>query len=417
MAEPVQAQPAVAGTPKSGLLALLKERNYFALKKQLALNKSELAPHEQLYFQAFLDNAFNQNKKAVQHISSLLSNYASALSDSAKATLCLLRGDSYFKLFDYAAAAHSDSMALRLYAGVLDSNQVEEAKNKLAIYDGLKETLPQQTFIARTTTIPWKRNKLGIVEIPLTRQGFSYDAVFDTRANISVVTQTYAAKIRLRSLPVSYYEGSGITGNRFKTGLAIADSLSIGKVLVRHAVFQVVPDSVLYVAPVDFQINIIIGFPIIEQLNEVHFHKDGRLEIPAKAIKSELQNMALDGLNPMLALRTEGGDTLNFAFDFGASRTMLFAAYFQKYTQSVLARGVKATTEYGGAGGTQIKELLRLPSVVLFLGSKRVALDSVDVLSEKVFAQETFYGNIGQDFIGQFRELILNFRDMYIKGL
>jgi hypothetical protein len=43
-------------------------------------------------------------------------------------------------------------------------------------------------------------------------------------------------------------------------------------------------------------------------------------------------------------------------------------------------------------------------------------LDSVDVLSEKVFAEETFYGNIGQDFIGQFRKLVLNFRDMYVKG-
>jgi hypothetical protein len=240
--------------------------------------------------------------------------------------------------------------------------------------------------------------------------------VFDTRANISVVTQTYASKLRLRYLPVSYYEGSGITGIRFKTSLAIADSLSIGNILIRHAVFQVVPDSVLYIAPVDFQINIIVGFPIIEQLNEVHFYKEGRMEIPARTTKSELQNMALDGLNPVLALRTEDGDTVNFAFDFGASKTMLFAAYYQKYRQSVLAKAVKTTTEYGGAGGIQRKEVLTLPSVVLFLGSKKAVLDSVDVLSEKVFAEETFYGNIGQDFIGQFRKLVLNFRDMYIKG-
>jgi hypothetical protein len=416
--EPAQAQDLTAGisTPNSGLLTLLKERNYFALKKQLALTKSELAPHEQLFFQAYLDNAFNQNKEAVQHISLLLSNYSSTLSDSAKAILSLLRGDSYFKLFDYSAAARNDSIALHQYARALDSNKVEEVKNKLIIYNGLKATPPQQTIITRTTSISWKRNKLGIVEIPLTRQRVSYDAVFDTRANISVVTQSYASKLRLRYLPVSYYEGSGITGIRFKTSLAIADSLSIGNILVRHAVFQVVPDSVLYIAPVDFQINIIVGFPIIEQLNEVHFYKEGRMEIPARTTKSELQNMALDGLNPVLALRTEDGDTVNFAFDFGASKTMLFAAYYQKYRQSVLAKAVKTTTEYGGAGGIQRKEVLTLPSVVLFLGSKKAVLDSVDVLSEKVFAEETFYGNIGQDFIGQFRKLVLNFRDMYIKG-
>ena len=96
---------------------------------------------------------------------------------------------------------------------------------------------------------------------------------------------------------------------------------------------------------------------------------------------------------------------------------MLFAAYYEKYKQSVLAKAVKTTAEYGGAGGIQKKEVLTLPSVTLFLGSKRAVLDSVDVLSEKVFEGETFYGNIGQDFIAQFQELILNFRDMYIKGL
>lgn len=417
--KPVQAQDVASGKgiQNSTLMTLLKERNYFALQKQVTSAKSKLAPAEYLYFQAYLDNAFNKNKEAVQHITSLLDLYGSELSDSAKAILALLRGDSYFKLFNYAAAARNDSMALYLYSRILDSNKVAEIKNKLIIYNGLKETPPQQTFITRATTIPWRRNKLGIVEIPLTRSGITYDAVFDTRANISVVTQSYATKLHLRSLPVSYYEGSGITGIRFKTSLAIADSLSVGNVQIRHAVFQVVPDSVLYIAPVDFQINIIIGFPMIEQLNEIHFYKDGRLVVPARAESSRLQNMALDGLNPVLALQTEGGDTLNFAFDFGASKTMLFVAYYEKYKQSVLDKAVKTISEYGGAGGIQKKEVLTLPSVTLLLGSKKAVLDSVDVLSEKVFDGETFYGNIGQDFIAQFQELVLNFRDMYIKGL
>jgi hypothetical protein len=399
------------------LLHLLKEKDFFHLEHQLNLRQQRLNPEQQLYFQAYLDNAFNRNKEAVRTIDSLLNNFSSSLSDSAKAALYLLRSDSYFKLFQYANAAQDDSIVLGRYVDVLDRNKVEEVKNMFIIYNGLKTVPPQQVFITQTAILPWKRNKLGIAEIPVKWQQASYDAVFDTRANISTIIQTYAAKLHLRPLPVFYYEGSGITGIRFKTSLAVADSLKIGNILVRHAVFQVVPDSVLYIAPVDFQINVIIGFPIIEQLSEVHFYKDGRMKIPARASTSHLHNLALDGLNPVISLQTGSGDTLCFALDFGASRSMLFAAYFQKYRQAVLAQGVKTTTQYGGAGGIQKKEVLTLPSVELFLGNKKVVLDSVDVLSEKIFAGETFYGNIGQDFIGQFHQLILNFREMYIKGL
>jgi hypothetical protein len=173
---------------------------------------------------------------------------------------------------------------------------------------------------------------------------------------------------------------------------------------------------VLYIAPVDFQINIIIGFPIIAAMREIHFYKDGRLKVPATVTRSSLHNLALDRLNPVISLRTATGDSLCFAFDFGANRTMLFAAYFQRYRQEVLANGIKKTTEYGGAGGAQKKEVLTLPSVDLFLAGKKVTLDSVDVLSEKVYPGETFYGNIGQDFVGSFQELVLNFQDMYMKG-
>jgi hypothetical protein len=71
---------------------------------------------------------------------------------------------------------------------VLDSNRIEEIKNKAIICNGLKDIPPQQTVINRRATLPWNRNKIGIVEIPVSRQRVSYDAVFDTRANISTIT-------------------------------------------------------------------------------------------------------------------------------------------------------------------------------------------------------------------------------------
>ena len=399
------------------LLNLLNEKDFFHLKNELDTLGHKLKPAQYLYFQAYIDNAFNRNEEAIQQVDSLLNNFAPELEDSSKAALYLLRGDSYFKIFQYAKAADNDSILLSKYDHVLDSNKIEEVKNKLIIYEGLKNIPKQQTFITQTTNIRWTKNKIGIVEIPVKNHHVLYAAIFDTRANISTITQSYANKLSLQTLPVSYYEGSSITGIRFKTGVAIADSLYLGNILISHVVFQVVPDSILYFAPADFQINIIIGFPVIEQLKEVHFFKDGRMEVPATATISDLHNLALDGLNPVILLGTNSGDKLCFAFDFGANKSILFAAYFQKYKSAVLSNGVKTTAEYGGAGGTKQREVITLPSVDLFLGERKIRLDSVDVFSGKIYPGQTFYGNIGQDFINLFQELIINFQDMYIKGV
>src|SRR5438270_12536001 len=103
------------------------------------------------------------------------------------------------------------------------------------------------------------------MEIPVRNEAGAFSGVFDTRANISTITQTCAKKLGLRLLSVSYNEGSGATGIQFKTGLGVADSLYIGDLLVRNVVFQVMPDSILYIAPVKFQLNMIIGFPVIAQ--------------------------------------------------------------------------------------------------------------------------------------------------------
>ena len=396
------------------LIALLIQKEYFRLEVQLKLLKGNIKTEEQLYFQSYVDNAFNRNVQTIKDVDTLLEYYSSKISDSLKGRLYLLKDDSYFKLFQYSKAELCDSMILHNYAGTFDTNEIKDIKNRFIVRDGLQTTPPQQTTIKNSATIHWRKDKIGLIEIPIRRHLKTYNAVFDTRANLSCISQTYAAKLNLNILPVYYDEGSSITGIQFKTGLAIADSLYMGNILVRNAVFLVLPDSILNVAP-GFSINIIIGFPIIEELNEVHIYKDGRMTIPLKSSKSALHNFALDGLDPIISLKT-ATDTLCFHFDLGASQSVLYYNYFAKYKEMILKEGTKKTSEFGGAGGMKQKELYTLPALHLYLNDKKVTLDKVDVLTEKNYPKEKFYGNLGQDFTRDFNELILNFRDMYIQG-
>ncbi len=397
------------------LQSLLSQNEYFKLDAAFKSAVDKLSDADRLYFRAYLDNAFNRNEDCIRNVDSLI-QLSARLPDTTKAALKRLQDDSYFKTFQYAKAARCDSDILKNYSHVLKKDVVDDIKNDLIIRAGLKNVPAQQTLIKTNTTISWKRDKIGLVNIPVTTHAQTVDAIFDTRANISSITQSYAKKLGLHMLDVTYNEGSGATGIQFKTGMGIADSLYIGDILVKNAVFQVMPDSILYIAPIKFQLNIIVGFPVIEQLQEIHIFKDGKMTIPLTPQKDNLHNFALNGLDPVIALQS-GNDTLSFHFDSGASSSMLYESYFKKNKQEVLKAGFRKTVGFGGAGGTQKKEVWVLPKLNLGVGGKTVVIDSVSVLTKPIYPGEKFYGNIGQDFTSKFSELIYNFKFMYIKGL
>ena len=396
------------------LSSLLNQKEFFKLEKELNSDRRNISNNQRLYFQSFIDDAFNRNEASVNTIDTLLNNYSASLTDSTKAALQLLQADCYFKLFEYEKAALNDSLILDRYSKSLDSNKISDIKNDLLIRNALRFTPPQFTSIPRNTSLRWTRDAIGLIEIPVKRDTTTYSCIFDTRANISSITQTYATKLGLKMLNVSYDEASGITGIKFKTGLGIADSLYIGDILIRNVVFQVMPDSILYLAPIKFSLNVIIGFPVINQLKEIHILKDGQMIIPLLQSASDLHNLALDRLDPVVSLLT-GKDTLLFNFDLGATTSGFYYAYFEKYKGQILKEGHKKTIQLGGAGGIQKKVVYTMPHIELSLGSKKVILDSADILLQKIFSEEKMYGNIGNDFTSQFNELILNFDRMYIK--
>ncbi|HEY4198081.1 MAG TPA: pepsin/retropepsin-like aspartic protease family protein, partial [Mucilaginibacter sp.] len=334
--------------------------------------------------------------------------------DSDKRDLTMLQSDSYFKLYQYAKAEKDDNDVVKNYSKISSKAEIDDIKNSILLRNALKAIAPQQTIIKSNTTLRWTRDNLGLVEIPVKANNSMFSGIFDTRANISTITRTYAKKMGLHILDVTYNEGSGATGIQFKTGLGIADSLYIGDILVKNVVFQVMPDSILYIPQVKFQLNLIIGFPVIEQLHEVHIFKDGRMTIPVEPAQSGLHNFALDGLDPVIALKV-GNDTLPFHFDSGASTSMFYQAYFKKYKEAVIKNGFKKMVGFGGAGGSQKKEVYILPKVNMTIGDKTVTVDSVSVLQKKIVPSEVYFGNIGQDLTNHFNEVIYNFKYMYVQ--
>lgn len=391
---------------------LLTQKEYFLLEVQLEKLKDSIAEKEKHYYECFINNAFNENEKVVSGVDDFFLKYSNELTDSVKAKLLLLQADSYFKQFEYAKAAITDSLVLSRYSLSLNKSTVNETKNNLLAANALRNIPPQQVIIKEDANIRWKKDKLNLIEIPVKFNTEDQYAVFDTKANYSCITQTDALKLGLKLLAVSIEEGSGLTGIKFKNSLAVADSLSVGNILIRNAVFLVMPDDKLDFGA--FSIHVIIGFPVIQQLKEIHFYKDHRMIVPLVPSKSNLHNLALDGPNPVLSIRT-GDDTLRFHLDLGAVNTYLYSAYFERYKTTILRDGKSKTLNMGGAGGSRKRNAYMIPKIDFTIGDKTTSLYKIYIITEQINSTDGYYGNLGNDLTDKFEEFTLNFKYMFFK--
>src|SRR5580692_8576759 len=111
------------------LQSLLDQKEYFKLRDLLALDADKISREKNLYFAAYIDNAFNRNDASLEKIRTLLRDYSHDLSDSTKALLLEIEVDNYFKTFQYAKAARADSDLINHYQHAMDGATFASIKN------------------------------------------------------------------------------------------------------------------------------------------------------------------------------------------------------------------------------------------------------------------------------------------------
>ena len=393
------------------LQRLLHDGEYFRLESELQKKGSLLPVHKLQFYQAFVESAFNKGENSILLAESLLTKSDTSLHDSARVDLMLLLRDNYFKSYQYRKAAETGQNILKDYKNVL-GDRLHDIENTLLIHEGLKNIPPQRVDLKKVT-LKWNPNKLGLIEIPLKTKTSTLGIAFDTRAHISTVTQSFAKKLGLKILDVSFEESSGITGIKFKSGLGVADSLYIGDILIQNAVFQVLPDEQLRFPSFDYTLDGILGFQVITQFKEVHIFQGGEFTILPTSTPSQLNNLAFDGSTTVIFVINDN-DTLSFHFDTGATGTEFYGNYFNRFKTRTINNGRLETVESGGAGGSIETQVYILPNVNFEIGGKKIELKEIAVRTESAFKGQKYNGNIGQDIIKQFDEMILNFELMYL---
>lgn len=388
---------------------LITQKSFFKASELFQLKKNSFTVTEQLFLGAELDNAFNRLQASNEKIDILQKEYKKVLTPEQHFALLELQQGNYAKLYNYRKASESINTLLKRYSKLITKEQRKDFENTNLIWKSLADAPAQTIEIAERSIIPLKKDKVGLSNMDVYNGDTHIDFIFDTGANISTITETTAKQLNMRLIDVKI-EVNSITGIKVNSKLAVCPEFHIGHITVRNAVFLVFPDSALAVPQIAYQINGIIGFPIIEAMKEVQITQSGEFIVPKERSTTTSPNMALDFLTPVLLLE---GDI--YTFDSGANSTMLYKPYFDKHQQEIESGYTESDLQYGGAGGNITRKGYTVTWKPI-LDGKELEIPGVMVFKDKQPDKKDYiYGNIGQDVIKQFDKMTLNFEGMFIR--
>jgi predicted aspartyl protease len=392
------------------LAALASQRDYFKLKQVFDASKKNLRRPQQLFYGAILSMSLNRSQESNDQISTLIkSGKLKSLGDSVTANVYLMKFFNHFKLFEYQAAYQTGEMIFSQYGKYIPAAQLAGYKNLQDINRILQKAPAQQVTVRDSATLKIHRDKANLLNIPVRAGDSTYTFIFDTGANLSTITETYARKLNL-----TVYDGLidvGAMGGMTKARLSVCPQLIIGAAEIKNAIFLVMPDSALDFKAIQYKINAIIGFPVMNGLGEVHFKKGKVMHIPKQLSVYPFQNMMVEGLMPIVQISVNN-KPLTFDFDTGAKQT----SFYKRFLDDGLADDLTLTDSEArvrGAAGMSVVKSKKVESIDLTTAGRSFTLKGNDIYTTQI--RDTFrYGNIGQDFISQYSTLILNFRTMFI---
>ena len=396
--------------------SLAQKKNFFRVRQELIENKSRIDPEVYYYYWSLAENAFSHFSESNEAIEHFLEGAGSMKNDSVFKKILMVKQLNLVNLFEYKDAYLTNQYILENFKHVCTEDEINDLTNTGRIWKALENSGKQQIHHPFDVKIELTRDMAKLANVPVTVSGKTKNFIFDTGANFSVIQRSVALEMNCEIIPVQF-DVSAITGAKVKSDLAVVKELFIGDpegsgqvIKCENVVFLVFDDKDLTFSEVNYSIQGIIGFPVIRNLDEIHITKEDELIIPKTPELYSQSNMILNGFVPVVQV-IQGKDTLQFTFDTGAVGTSLNAAYYQKYKKRVEKKGKKQKLRSGGAGGMVEYEGYLLPELTLTVGKSKATLHNIplekDPLGE---ASAHFDGNLGQDFIKKFDEMIISFK-------
>lgn len=205
--------------------------DFFSLKEVYDSNTDQLSQTHSLYYGAIISNVFNQAEKSNQVIDELLQKHTSFLNDTMINELYAVKILNHVNLYEYGEAAKSSAFILHNFEILNDSNDVENLRNEIKIWDALSKVPKQQIIKSENVTIPMVKDKVGLFNVDVTFGETTKNLLFDTGANFSVIVRSLAVELGFPITEADFYV-TAATGLKVRSDIAIAPEIEIGGIIL-----------------------------------------------------------------------------------------------------------------------------------------------------------------------------------------
>lgn len=396
---------------QSNLETLYRNHRFFELRDETKKSAYDTSPNI-LFYRGAVANKFNQSLDSIALLQKYLKTAKKETNAKTIADAYEILSDNYIKTYQYANAADALKTLSTDFKDVLDPDEVKDHDNDYKLYSAIRNVPLQTASFDGDTQIQGIRDQAKLLNLPVEANDQKMNFVFDTGANLSTMTVSTANKLGLKIIEADFDVGS-TTKERVKSKLAVLPILKIGNITIHNVVFLVFEDTALFFPQINYQINAIIGFPVIEAMREITLTKQDLMTIPAQAQKkTTVQNLCLDGLSPLVQA-TYNNTTMTFIFDTGAVTSALHPLFFESQKEQITKNYTLQRSKMGGAGGVQEVNSYNLKNISLEVGGKTAHFSKINLITDIINDQtKNLYGNLGQDLINQFDKMTLDFEAM-----
>ncbi|MDD5362379.1 MAG: pepsin/retropepsin-like aspartic protease family protein [Ignavibacteria bacterium] len=394
------------------LYNMYRGKDYFRLRDEIKNFMPKSNSWQKTYLEALSDCVFGKFGESKSKSSYLISKYSAVIPDSLFADLYLKKYYAHAFVYEYKDALETARILNSRYSNYLSQDEKDFLPEDIIMFTALKETPVQKITKNGETNIKMKKDIAGLWNMPLSINGSDFEFVFDSGAEYSVLVESLANKLGLK-ISDTYFKVGTSTDKKILSRVAVANNLKIGNAVLDNVVFYVMKDEDFTFGP--YKIEGVVGAPIMRAFGEFRITNENDFIVPAVPGKSSIKNFAYHNYTPVIQM-FYNNDSLSFIFDSGNMGFSLFKPFLEKYKSDITAKYTLGKILTGGAGGMIQTEGYIIDNLILKSGNLSGELKNVNLLANPLTEdQKYFHGNLGQDYIKQFKTLIMNYSDMYIE--
>jgi predicted aspartyl protease len=285
-----------------------------------------------------------------------------------------------------------------------------QAKNIRPLLQALAKFPDESTNPIQYSRLKWKRQD-GHLAVPVTIDGKEATYIFDTGANLSLVSESEAKRLGLAAEDVST-KMSTITGQKVPLRFAEANELSAGSLRVKHVAFLVVPDDQPPFNDMPPGERGILGINVLLAFQRFSWAPGGSFEIFPPELKQTHADICFDGQAPVAQIQHED-EKLNVLIDTGAEETYMYPPFADKFVGLLADQGKRTPQTVTGVANSTDVDSSELPDLQLTIGRFSGHVHPAKVLLKETTGSSKFFdGNLGMDLLSQGRKTTIDFRWM-----